>query len=164
MRTPSSTSHSVVKHHRLQVRMTGPEKLVPSMAIKSPGTVETETVAARVEVPVYKDKYAAFVRENQRKHRCTECGKPIQVLRRHFWLGTLAHHHKCWAGTLAARRNRRTDGLLTGAAVARMPGVGDTRIERGRTSGKLLEPVKRERAVAGGTSQVMLTRMAAGSR
>jgi hypothetical protein len=100
--------------------MMRPEKLVVSLAIKSPGTIETETVGAKVETPLFKDKYAAFVRENQRKHHCTECGKPIEVLRRHFWPGIPRHHHKCWAGTLAARRNKRTHGLLTGGL--RSPG------------------------------------------
>jgi hypothetical protein len=136
---------SLVTHHGLQVRMTGPEKLLVSLAIKSPGTIEAETVATRVEVPLHRDKYAAFVRENQDKHRCSECDKPIEILRRHFWLGVPEHHHKCWARTLAARRNQRNDGLLTGAGVARLLKVGDSTIGRWRKSGKLPEPVKRER-------------------
>lgn len=136
---------SLVTHHGLQVRMTGPEKLLVSLAVKSPGTMETETVGTSVEVPLYRDKYAAFVQENQGKHRCSVCGKPIEILRRHCWLGIPKHHHKCWARTLAARRNRRTDGLLTGAGVARLLKVGETTIGRWRKSGKLPKPVKVER-------------------
>jgi len=60
--------------------------------------------------------------------------------------GTTEHHHKCWVGTLAAKRNRRTDGLLPRVvAVTRIAGVGDTTMGRWRKSGKLPEPVKQER-------------------
>ena len=105
-------------------------------------------MVTRVEVPLHRDKYAAFVRENQGKHRCSECDKPIEVLRRHFWLGIPKHHHKCWAGSLAARRNQRTDGLLTGAGVARLLKVGETTIGRWRKSGRLAKPVKVERGTS----------------
>jgi hypothetical protein len=36
--------------------MTGPEMLSLSLAIKSPVTIETQTVGAKVEVPLYKDR------------------------------------------------------------------------------------------------------------
>ena len=71
-------------------------------------------------MPLHRDKYAAFVRENQGKHRCSECDKPIEILRRPFWLGIPKHHHKCWARSLAARRNqsggRAADGGRCGPA------------------------------------------------
>ena len=59
--------------------------------------------------------------------------------------GDSEHHHGCWARTLAARRNQRTDGLLTGAGVARLLKVGETTIGRWRKSGRLPKPVKVER-------------------
>ena len=39
---------SLVTHHGLQVRMTGPEQLSISLAIKSPGTINTETVTVKL--------------------------------------------------------------------------------------------------------------------
>ena len=42
-------------------------------------------------------------------------------------------------------RNHRDDGLLTGAALARKFGVGDSTIGRWKRSGKLPKPLKHER-------------------
>ena len=82
--------------------------------------------------------------ENQRKHRCSMCGRTIEILCRHYWPEIPKHHHKCRARTLAARRNRRTDGPLSGAGVARLLKVGDSTLGRWRKSGRLPKPVKVE--------------------
>ena len=78
---------SLATHHGLKVAMTVPEELTVSLAIKSPGTIDTETVAAKVVVPFPRDRYKAWVDEQQGQHLCSECGKPIRVRRRHYWLG-----------------------------------------------------------------------------
>lgn len=122
---------SLATHHGLQVRMTGPEALSISLAIKSPGTIDTTMVDARVETPLHKDKYGAWVEENQGKDLCEECGEPVKILRRHFWMGVPKHHPACWTRVLARKRNHRTDGLLTGAAVARLLGPSGTRDSAG---------------------------------
>ena len=88
-----------------------------------------ETVGTKVDVPSYRDKNAALVQENQGKRRCSVSGEPIEILRRHCWLG----YRGCWARVLAARWNQRTDGLLTGAGVARLLKVGETTLVAGES-------------------------------
>lgn len=125
--------------------MTGPEMLSISLAIKSPGTIDTQTVGATLETPLHKDKYGAWVNENQGKCLCELCQKPIEVLRRHYWMGLPRRHQSCHSKEMMRLRNHRDDGLLTGAALARKLGVGDSTIGRWKRSGRLPKPFKQER-------------------
>ncbi len=118
--------------------MTGPESLSISLAVKSPGTINTETVRVKLETPTPKDKYAAWIRENQGKHSCAVCGKPIEILRRHYWMGIPKNHKRCWAGkALANKRAEIAGGMLTGGDLVRRFGIGRTTIGGWIKSGKL---------------------------
>ena len=85
------------------------------------------------------------MRENQGKHRRTECGKPIEVLRRHFWLRIPEHPSPVLGGDAGGTEEPADGRAADGYGDCRMTGVGDTTVGRWRQSGKLPEPVKRER-------------------
>ncbi|HEX8323448.1 MAG TPA: recombinase family protein [Tepidisphaeraceae bacterium] len=135
---------NLVDIHGLTATMTSKEAMTLSLGLRTPG-VRSEIVQAAIETPMPLDKPAAWLAENQGKHKCEQCGKPVTLVRHHFWQGIPKHHGKCWTRELARRRNHRDDGLLTGAALARLFGVGDSTICRWRQSGKLPKPLKGDR-------------------
>jgi predicted DNA-binding transcriptional regulator AlpA len=136
--------HSLAAHHGLSVQMAGPQSLSISLAIKSPGTMNAETVSVSATVAMPKNKITVWLEEQKGKHVCTVCHKPVTVERRHFWRGVPKFHRKCWASTaLIAKRLDAAGNMLTGGELARRLGVGRTTIGRWLKSGKLPPPDRR---------------------
>ena len=140
---------SLAQHHGLRVEVTGPNAIGITLGVKSPGTVSDNVVQLTTEAVLPEKLRSAkgdkWLAAHQGKHKCEGCGKVITVVRHHLWTGIPKHHPKCWTRELARRRNHRDDGLLTGAAVGRLLGVGDSTITRWRQSGKLPTPLKGDR-------------------
>ncbi len=83
-----------------------------------------------------------WVIENRGKHKCKVCGKPIEILKRHFWMGIPKHHGKCYGTQLILHRLDpiREAGLVTASELARAQGIGRTTVNRWIKSGTLPQP------------------------
>ena len=71
-------------------------------------------IPIEIEAKLPGDKITEWLSDQQGQHNCAECGKPIDVQRRHYWRGVPKHHHGCFNKVLARRRKEGRSRILHG--------------------------------------------------
>lgn len=81
-------------------------------------------------------------REKVKKRMCAcGCGRPIELVRRHYWTGIPTYRSDCRHRAMQAKRASVTgEEYINAAQLARKLGVGRTTIGRWIRQGKLPEP------------------------
>ncbi|MFO0904012.1 MAG: helix-turn-helix domain-containing protein [Pirellulales bacterium] len=133
----------LVEHHGLNIRFRDGDKLLISLALCPPSMEEVErAVPVEAEVKLPRGEVDEWLRQHAGKVVCEHCGEPIEVRRRHFWMGLPKFHYECVLALNVQRRVRPEKGFLNGQQVAERLGVGRTTVGRWIRSGKLVSDKK----------------------
>jgi len=140
--------HSLVAHHVLKARLLDAGTLEVSLMIQSPGTSPVQSVPVKRVFSLPKDKVSQWLDEQMaKKPKCEVCGKLLVIERRHYWRGIPKCHPRCWARKWGLKRGVQSDGMISGAELARQLRIGRTTLGRWIVTGKVRPPDKSERGI-----------------
>lgn len=139
---------SLVDHHGLAVTAADAGTLRISLRLRPPGADGEQGDEFAVELDgdarLPADRITAWIEE----HRATApqcacgCGQPVEVRRRHYWMGVPEFRSECRHKGMSRKRANLADGFYTGQQAADRLGIGRTSLGRWLRAGRLPRPAK----------------------
>jgi site-specific DNA recombinase len=139
---------SLVEHHGLTVTAADAKTLRVKMRLRPPGANGDGDDEFAVELDgdarLPADRITAWVAEHQAKARSCACGcgRPVEIRRRHYWLGVPEFRSQCRHKGMSRKRAQLAAGFYTGQQVADRLCINRTTMGRWLKASKLPKPSK----------------------